>query len=141
MILTTIGLYNHQRRKYFYREIFINIWNLIPKIFLFHPHQFTKNVRPCGRSASSNRKYSSKTINSLICSITSTTAVGHITWVFVNLPNMVKKIQMLLNNQALGLHELNHPGLSLFLSLIWSGLQCPKAYSLWGGVVPSPSIG
>ena len=23
----------------------------------------------------------------------------------------------------------------------WSGLQCPKAYSLWGGVVPSPSIG
>ena len=23
----------------------------------------------------------------------------------------------------------------------WSGLQGPKAYSLWGGVVPSPSIG
>ena len=27
------------------------------------------------------------------------------------------------------------------LSFFWSGLQCPKAYSLWGGVVPSPSIG
>ena len=26
-------------------------------------------------------------------------------------------------------------------SFFWSGLQCPKAYSLWGGVVPSPSIG
>ena len=28
-----------------------------------------------------------------------------------------------------------------FLSFFWSGLQGPKAYSLWGGVVPSPSIG
>ena len=30
---------------------------------------------------------------------------------------------------------------SHFLSFFWSGLQGPKAYSLWGGVVPSPSIG
>ena len=29
----------------------------------------------------------------------------------------------------------------LSFSFFWSGLQCPKAYSLWGGVVPSPSIG
>ena len=28
-----------------------------------------------------------------------------------------------------------------FLSFFWSGLRGPKAYSLWGGVVPSPSIG
>ena len=28
-----------------------------------------------------------------------------------------------------------------FFFFFWSGLQCPKAYSLWGGVVPSPSIG
>ena len=27
------------------------------------------------------------------------------------------------------------------LSFFWSGLRGPKAYSLWGGVVPSPSIG
>ena len=33
------------------------------------------------------------------------------------------------------------PDLFLFFSFFWSGLQCPKAYSLWGGVVPSPSIG
>ena len=31
-------------------------------------------------------------------------------------------------------------GLS-FLFFFWSGLRGPKAYSLWGGVVPSPSIG
>ena len=31
--------------------------------------------------------------------------------------------------------------LIFFFSFFWSGLQCPKAYSLWGGVVPSPSIG
>ena len=30
---------------------------------------------------------------------------------------------------------------SFFLFFFWSGLQGPKAYSLWGGVVPSPSIG
>ena len=30
---------------------------------------------------------------------------------------------------------------SSFFLFFWSGLQCPKAYSLWGGVVPSPSIG
>ena len=29
----------------------------------------------------------------------------------------------------------------LFLSFFWSGLRGSKAYSLWGGVVPSPSIG
>ena len=28
-----------------------------------------------------------------------------------------------------------------FSFFFWSGLQGPKAYSLWGGVVPSPSIG
>ena len=28
-----------------------------------------------------------------------------------------------------------------FLSFFWSGLRGPKAYSLWGGVFPSPSIG
>ena len=28
-----------------------------------------------------------------------------------------------------------------FLSFFWSGPRGPKAYSLWGGVVPSPSIG
>ena len=28
-----------------------------------------------------------------------------------------------------------------FFSFFWSGLQGPKAYSLWGGVVPSPCIG
>ena len=28
-----------------------------------------------------------------------------------------------------------------FLSFFWSGLQGPKAYLLWGGVVPSQSIG
>ena len=39
------------------------------------------------------------------------------------------------------------PGTQLTLPLtslnpfFWSGLQDPKAYSLWGGVVPSPSIG
>ena len=30
---------------------------------------------------------------------------------------------------------------STTVSFFWSGLQGPKAYSLWGGVVPSPSIG
>ena len=29
----------------------------------------------------------------------------------------------------------------LFLVFFWSGLQGPKAYSLWYGVVPKPSIG
>ena len=29
----------------------------------------------------------------------------------------------------------------LFLSFFRSGLRGPNAYSLWGGVVPSPSIG
>ena len=28
-----------------------------------------------------------------------------------------------------------------FFFFFWSGLRCPEAYSLWGGVVPSPSIG
>ena len=28
-----------------------------------------------------------------------------------------------------------------FFLFFGSGLQCPEAYSLWGGVVPSPSIG
>ena len=28
-----------------------------------------------------------------------------------------------------------------FFFFFWSGLQGPKAYSLWGGVVPSPRIG
>ena len=28
-----------------------------------------------------------------------------------------------------------------FFLFFWSGLRSPKAYSLWGGVVPSPSIG
>ena len=31
--------------------------------------------------------------------------------------------------------------LSVRFSFFWSGLQGPKAYSLWGGLVPSPSIG
>ena len=26
-------------------------------------------------------------------------------------------------------------------SFFWSGLRGSKAYSLWGGVIPSPSIG
>ena len=30
---------------------------------------------------------------------------------------------------------------TFFLLFFWSGLRGPKAYSLWGGVVPSPSIG
>ena len=38
-----------------------------------------------------------------------------------------------------GLELIEEP---IFLSsFFWSGLQGPKAYSLWGGVVPSPSIG
>ena len=32
-------------------------------------------------------------------------------------------------------------GNKVFLSFFCSGLRGPKAYSLWGGVVPSPSIG
>ena len=28
-----------------------------------------------------------------------------------------------------------------FFLFFWSGLQGPKAYSLWYGVVPKPSIG
>ena len=31
--------------------------------------------------------------------------------------------------------------ISFFLSFFWSGLRGSKAYSLWGGVIPSPSIG
>ena len=37
--------------------------------------------------------------------------------------------------------DYNIKGLAFFSSFFWSGLQGPKAYSLWGGVVPSPSIG
>ena len=29
----------------------------------------------------------------------------------------------------------------LYFYFFWSGLRGPKSYSLWGGVVPSPSIG
>ena len=29
----------------------------------------------------------------------------------------------------------------IFLSFFWSGHRGSKAYSLWGGVIPSPSIG
>ena len=40
------------------------------------------------------------------------------------------------------LASYHHFTISLFFFFFfWSGLQCPKAYSLWGGVVPSPSIG
>ena len=46
--------------------------------------------------------------------------------------------------------RLNHNGpildhtinvISFFIFFFWYGLQGPKAYSLWGGVVTSPSIG
>ena len=30
---------------------------------------------------------------------------------------------------------------AIFLSFFWSGLRGSKAYSLWGGVIPSPRIG
>ena len=31
--------------------------------------------------------------------------------------------------------------IAFFLFFFWSGLRGSKAYSLWGGVIPSPSIG
>ena len=37
--------------------------------------------------------------------------------------------------------KTRHNPSSILSFFFWSGLQCPKAYSLWGGVVPSPSIG
>ena len=45
-------------------------------------------------------------------------------------------------NPKVEIHYLlrKHFFLSFFF-FFWSGLQGPKAYSLWGGVFPSPSIG
>ena len=57
-------------------------------------------------------------------------------------PDFNKMFKIHTNDSAfqLGVVIIQEGGLS-FLALFWSGLQGPKAYSLWGGVVPSPSIG
>ena len=63
--------------------------------------------------------------------------------------NIVQPIVIMLETMALtyaSLYASPHPYpqsffLSFFLSFFWSGLRGPKSYSLWSGVVPSPSIG
>ena len=58
------------------------ICNLISKRLLFHSHQFTNNVIPCRRRDPSNSKNGTKSFNTLIRSIASTTVVIYITWAF-----------------------------------------------------------
>ena len=61
-------------------------------------------------------------------------------------PQRVEKSDNLASKKSVKLSKVGRRGYVrvrdvLYFILFWSGLRGPKAYSLWGGIVPSPSIG